>query len=73
MVAEIYPFVQYHAVTIITGLKDGIFELIYLFNLSSKMNETLLPCTTFYAELSEHKIGFWMLKFTNSLRLKVGF
>ena len=74
MVAEIDPFLQYHAATIYynpTSLKVGIFKFIYFFTLSTKINENLLHFITFYDEFNEHTIFLWM--FTDLLRLKVGF
>ena len=46
---------------------------IYFFALSTKIIETLLSYSTFYAESNEHKIGLRMLKITDLLSLKFGF
>ena len=60
MVAEIDMFVCTLSHPF-TRLKVGIFKFKYFSTNFSKINETLLPYSTFYIKWNEHKIGLLML------------
>ena len=65
MVAETPLFGTIPRPSTMTGLQVGILKLIYFFTRSTKINETFLPYGIFHAESNEHKIGVWMLQFSD--------